>query len=169
MSYENMDHAGWLEREIRARQTYTPRRGSADGLAPIKGWYAAPQTLNPFQRRAVDILGIVGNGIYNAPIAWGGVIWNNPRALLVPWRNELATFDFIALTNFVFLCHEARIRGSISHHSPRHIQISLHEREAQGSVSRRHPNLFEAIQAFRQSIPLDHPICFDALAREEAA
>lgn len=105
----------------------------------------------------MDILGIVGNGIYNAPISWDTVFWRS-RMVAVTWRNSLATFDFTALTRFVFLCHEARIRGEISSKGFRHIEIHLSERVAAGSIGNRHPNLDEAVAAFRQEFPADHSI-----------
>lgn len=158
MSYINMDHAGWVERNISAgkklHQTARDKRKAAEH----KGWLAAPDELNPFQRRAFDILGIVGNGIYNAPISWETVYWDQ-RMIAVSWRNSLATFDFTGLTKLVFLCHEARIRGEISANGFKHVEITLSERVADGSMSIRHPGLQEAVNAWREDFGADHPIC----------
>lgn len=157
MSYINMDHAGWVERNIEASKKQRPTKRDERAAREHKGWFAAPDVLTPFQRRAFDILGIVGGGIYNAPIAWDGVAWA-PNYLHLPWRKSLATWDFMELTQFVFLCHEARIRGSIGTHSPRHLVIGLHERRHEGGMATRHPNLDEAVAAFRAEISAAHPI-----------
>lgn len=168
MAYTNMDHAGWLQGTISAAKKSKPTAKERRALADHKGWHAAPDVLNPFQRRAADLLGIVGNGIYSAPIAWSGVIWA-PNFIIVPWWKGLGTFDFMELTRFVFLCHDARIRGYISTHSPRHLEIALHERVHEGPMSLRHPNLDEAVAAWRAEVPLDHPIAYRVPDKAEQA
>lgn len=159
MSYINMDHAGWLEAEIAAHKRTKPDAKQRRALAEHKGWHAAPDTLNDFQRRAVNILGIVGDGIYNAPIAWTSVMWA-PDFIGVSWRNELATFDFMALTRFVFLCHDARIRGAVQWHSFGHLYLILHKRSHKGQISLRHPNLEEAVATWREELPITHSIYY---------
>jgi len=161
VSYVSMDHACWVERNIEAgkkqHQTKSDWRKAKEGI----GWQAAPDKLNPFQRRAFDILGIVGNGIYNAPIAWGGICWH-PYFITVSWRHSLATWDFAALTRLVFLCHEARIRCGVAPKNFNHIEIHLSERTHLGSMSVRHPNLDEAVSDFRGYFPATHPINYPA-------
>lgn len=160
MSYVNMDHATWVERNIapgkKQNQTARDRRKAAEN----KGWLAAPDKLNAFQRRAFDILGIIGNGIYNAPISWDTVYWA-PRAVSVNWHDSLATWDFAALTRLVFLCHEARIRADISPKGFRHVEIMLSERSHEGAMSWRHPDLDEAVKDFRGYLGADHPIKYN--------
>lgn len=168
MSYINMDHAGWVESQIAAMKRYKMTKRDRDAAAEHKGWHAAPDKLNDFQRRSFNILGIVGNGIYNAPIAWGGVVWA-PWYLIVPWRHNMATWDFQQLTSFVFLCHDARIRGDISPGGPRLLSIALHQRTAAGGIATRHPNLAEAVEAHRQAIRLDHPIMYREKTESSAA
>lgn len=165
-SYVNMDHAEWAQSNITTyKQSHKPTARQRRAATEHKGWFGAPETLNGFQRRAIDILGIVGGGIYNAPISWDTVVWS-PRFVLVSWRFKgLGTWDFMELTRFVFLCHEARIRGYISPQTPQHLQIALHERVHEGDISRRHPNLDEAIAAWRAEFRADHPIAY----REPAA
>lgn len=159
MSYVNMDHASWVARNIeghkRMKATAREQRAAADN----KGWHAAPDVMTPFHRRAFDILGIVGNGIYNAPIAWSGIVWY-PRQIIVPWRNGLGTWDFMELTRLVFLCHQARIRGYIEPGAPRHLNIWLSERTHEGDIARRHPNLDEAVAEWLKEVPADHPIVY---------
>lgn len=166
MSYINMDHAGWVQRQIDAVKRHPPTAAERRALAERRGWHAAPETLNAFHRRAFDILGIVGGGIYNCPINWHSLVWH-PKFIAVKWRNGLATFDFAGLTRFVFLCHEARIRGDI-HPSMRALEIHLSEREAEGDIGQRHPNLDEAVAAFREELGVDHSIKYRALHAGEA-
>ena len=158
-SYINMDHAGWVEGQIAAmkpRATKSEKRkAEEEGI----GWAAAPDRLNDFQRRAFNILGIVGGGIYNAPIAWRTVYWQS-RAVIVSWDHSLSTWDHNELTTFVFLCHEARIRGGISPLAPRYLSISLHPRVAEGGIANRHPSLDEAVAAWRERFPADHNIVY---------
>lgn len=157
MSYFNMDHTGWVESNIASSKRMKPAAAARRRQQESRGWLAAPDQLNPFQRRAIDIFGIVGNGIYNAPISWDTFYWSD-RFLVAPWSNPLATFDFTALSKLVFLCHEARIRGEIRAKVFHHIEISLGERVAEGGMPQRHPNLDEAISQFREDLGAEHPI-----------
>lgn len=159
MSYVTMDHAGWVEENIAAGKKMASKADQRRALQQQRGWCAAPEVLNDFQRRAVTILGIVGNGIYNAPIAWH-LAWWHPKMLSVSWHHEMATFDFTALTSFVFQCHEARIRGGIAAKGPKTIELHLAERAATGGVSKRHPDLDEAIAEFRRWFPADHSLVY---------
>ncbi len=167
MSYINMDHAGWVERNIAASKKQKATARDKRNAAEHKGWYAAPDELNPFQRRAIDILGIIGNGIYNAPISWDTVYWDK-RLIAVSWTHRLGTFDFTALTSLVFLCHEARIRGEVSPKGFQHIEIMLSERSDAGGNSQRHPNLDEAIEDFRARFPAGHSISYAPAPRPPA-
>lgn len=156
-SYINMDHAGWVQSAIdgaKPRATKADKRKAAEHS---RGWAAAPDELNAFQKRAFNILGIVGGGIYNAPIPWNSMTWRS-RMIICSWHQPLATFDFQQLSRFVFLCHEARIRGEITALAPGYLQIMLSERVAAGEMSARHPNLEEAIAAWRKEFPEDHSI-----------
>lgn len=157
MSYARMDHANWVELQAAASK----KRLSAKEKRSETGWAHAPEKLSGFQAKAFDILGIVFGGIYNAPIVWTSVDWRAGRGLAIPIRyGTLATYDFQELTTLVFLCHEARIRADISSYGPKGLMILLHPRKATGGVSQRHPNLDEAIKAFREYIPADHRIFY---------
>lgn len=153
-----MDHAGWLERNIAAHKQKKATAKERRLAVEHRGWHAAPDLLNDFQRRAVHILGIVGNGIYNAPITWSTVYWA-PDCLVVSWRAMLSTFDFSALTHFVLLCHEARIRGGIGPNGFC-LEIMLSRRVPGDLVQSSHPNVDEMIAAWRAEFPADHPIAY---------
>ncbi|GJE01464.1 hypothetical protein [Methylobacterium isbiliense] len=170
MSYVQMDHAGWVETNMAAMRLCgrKPPRGDI-----TRGPFACPEKLSPFQARVMNILGLVGGGIYNAPIPWDAVQWKGwgPDAMAVPWRAsaDLATFDGHGLTALVFLCHEARIRCSIRNHGVNHLLLCFWQREACGGSMRRHPSLAEAVAAFRAYLPADHSIILPGPAPAVAA
>lgn len=159
MSYVNMDHAGWVENNVTIRKSYG-KKPKRDRHGHIVGNHAAPDKLTEFQAKVMNILGIVGGGIYNAPITWETVDWQHGHGLSLVWGNGLATFDFGGLTRLVFLCHDARIRVSIDPAGPRHLRLSFFPRSHEGSGTARHPNLAEAVAAHRASVPLDHSIAY---------
>ena len=160
MGYDNMDHGGWVQINIDAARRMKAKMTKRDQIAQAnrKGWHGAPEKLNAFHHRAFGILGIVGNGIYNAPIVWDSMTWW-PDSLVFSWGNELATRDFQGLTDLVFLAHDASIRVSISSNM-RNLQIAMHNRQRATSASRvqGHPTLEEAVASHRARFPLDHPV-----------
>lgn len=157
MSYATMDHAGWVERNMAAMRDMGPK----PKRPVIKGPHACPETLTPFQARVMDILGMVGGGIYNAPIGWGGVHWAYGNGIAVPWRGDLATFDSDKLTRLVLLCLEARIRCEVGPHAFRYLLLCFWPRKAEGSYGTRHPNLAEAVDTFRAYLPAGHRVIHD--------
>jgi len=157
MSYNTMDHAGWVEsNNAAANELYTKRRG----------YKIRPEKLSPFQARVMDICGMVGGGIYNAPISWERVDWGHAgpwQMVRVPFRDgRMATFDFYPLTNLVLLCHEARIRCEISATSRGNFMLSFSQRSHEGGMAKRHPNIDEAVSAFRAYLPADHRVIYRA-------
>lgn len=145
-----MDHAGWMEAQLSFSRKH--RR---------KGDKPAPEQLSEFQRRVVNIIGIVGCGIYNAPIsAPERIDWNWGGGVSMVWKKDLGTFDFDALTRLVFLCHEARIRCDIATAGPVGLRLGFWQRRPEGSMAERHPNLEEAVAGFRTWFPADHQIAY---------
>lgn len=175
IGYTNYDHAGWVESNIAAfkrtaaGQTAAREAAVAAGAKriprapkpPKLGWGAAPDKLNRFQQQAMMIIGMSFGGIYNAPLAWDGIDWSHPRTFSVAVRGGVSTFDNAMLTAFVFLCHEARIRGTIGPCGPRHIRLTLHPREAEGGTYQRHPGIGEAVSTFKAALHRNHPVTFD--------
>jgi hypothetical protein len=152
MSYTCMDHAGWVESNNRAANRIYAKR---------KAYRQAPEHLSEFQAKVMDILGIVGGGIYNAPITWDRVDWDCGGGIFVPFRDHgFATYDFNRLTMLVFLCHEARIRCDLQAKSNGHLALGFWQRSHEGGMAKRHPNLAEAIDAFREYVPSDHRIFY---------
>lgn len=148
MSYARMDHAAWMESNNHA---LNHRRKEGNKL---------PEKLSDFQAKVIDIVGMVGGGIYNAPICQADKIqWRYGfGGMSLTWNRELSTWDFEKLTLLVFLCHEARIRCELEAVAPRTMRMSFWQRKATGDVSVRHPNLTEAVNAFFAYLPADHRI-----------
>ncbi len=152
MKYARMDHAAWVEGSILK---------TTKGKAAIN---RPPASLSPFQARVMDILGIVGGGIYNAPIAWPTVEWGGDYGgLFVSWSGSMSTHDSAALSCLVFLCHEARIRCEIAAGRPGYFRLGFWPGAADGSIC---SNLSEAVAAFRGSLPTDHPILYTEPAND---
>ena len=143
--YANADHAGWIESQNVATNRYRRSRKRGKPLPDL------PEKLSPFQARVMNILGIVGGGIYNAPIAYDRIDWDRGfHGVSVTWRYRgFATWDGCDLTMLVFLCHEARIRCEIDPAGPHMLRLSFWQRAAEGDICERHPNLDEAVAAFR--------------------
>ncbi|MDK2757521.1 MAG: hypothetical protein KYX66_12375 [Blastomonas fulva] len=163
MSYARMDHAAWAESNNQAaNQVYGNR----------KSYRPAPEKLTEFQAKVMNICGMVGGGIYNAPIAWEKIQWGtglSPSGMFVPWRDgRMATFDFYPLTLLVLLAHEARIRAEISAKSAGNFELSFFQRSHEGGMARRHPDIDEAVAAFREYLGEGHSVSYVAdLARAE--
>lgn len=155
MSYNRMDHAEWVASNNRALNSINARR---------KSYRAAPEDLSEFQAKAMDILGMVCGGIYNAPINWEKVDWNYGWGGLSVILGDrcMATYDFDQLTKLVFLCHEARIRGQLDAHTRGYYRVSFWQRPAEGGINTRHPNLDEAVASFREYLPDSHRIIYRA-------
>jgi hypothetical protein len=159
MSYDRMNHGDWVQDNLNAIRRRKPSSRDRKAADAGRGWYGAPETLNAFHRRAFLILGVVGGGIYNAPIEWDSVEWRDD-SLCLNWRNELATRDFRGLTDLVFLAHDAGIRISISPNM-RNLRLILHCRARPpegGSVCKGHPTLIAAVSDHRKRFPVDHAI-----------
>src|SRR4051812_27085492 len=107
MSYARMDHAAWMQDSINSwRRIFSGKKRRPK--------FAMPEKLSPFQERVIDIVGMVGGGIYNAPISSpDNIDWNHGHGVSLTYGRGLATFDGWHLTLLVFLCHEARIRLEI--------------------------------------------------------
>lgn len=143
--YANMDHAGWLEDHLGRK-------------------------FDRFQTRVVNIIGIVGGGIYNTPINWKSANWKfGGRGVAVNWTcgNGFATWDFDMLTKLVLLAHAECIRVELEATAPRLFKVVFFEREREGDIARRHPTIAQAVAAFEQwHRPLDR--WFKEPAAEEA-
>jgi hypothetical protein len=162
MSYDRMNHGEWVQNNINAERRRTRGRKltarETKARADRRGWHGAPELLNAFHHRAFAILGVVGGGIYNAPIEWDSVEWR-ADSLCLNWRGELATRDFRGLTDLVFLAHDAGIRVSISPNM-RNLRMILHcrARPPLPTSFSGHPTLEAGVEAHRARFPSDHPV-----------
>jgi len=136
MSYARMDHAEWVRKDARVAN------------------------MSALGEKVANIVGIVGRGIYNAPINVSKVNWTDPRRVEVKWRGEMATFDFGMLTMLVLLCHEARVRVSIEGCGPHLLRMAFFQRKAEGGAAERHPSIDEAVADFRKYLGPAHPLTF---------
>ena len=163
MSYATMDHARWVSSNV---LKYRKRKPNQPQM---------PLELTEFMARVIDICGMVGGGIYNAPINWDKVDFGvNARSgfgrMFVPWRDgRMSTFDSHQLTMLVMLSHEARIRCEIRARAWGHLLLSFHERAHEGCIAIRHPDISEAVAAFRRYLPPDHRVSYRAPVPAEAA
>lgn len=153
MSYQRMDHAGWVESNNTSLNRMYAKR---------KNWKPLPEKLSEFQAKVADILGMVGGGIYNATVSHGSIDWEYGfNGISAVWKYpQFATWDFNQLTMLVFLCHEARIRCELGPAGPHMLRLSFWQRNATGDISTRHPNLDEAVAMFRKYLPADHRILY---------
>jgi len=153
VSYQTMDHAKWMESQNAALNRLSAKR---------KNWKPLPEKLSEFQAKVMDILGMVGGGIYNAPIAYSSIDWAYGfNGVSVVWKwSDFATWDGSQLTQLVFLCHEARIRCELAPAGPHMLRLSFWQRKATGDIAVRHPNLDEAVAAFKRYLPADHRILY---------
>lgn len=158
-SYASMNHAAWVEAQISPSRTGKPNK---DSFGRVVGWHAAPEKLNRFQARCMDILGMVFGGIYNAPIIWNRVDWQG-NALHLPLKTgqSFATWDYGNLTRLVFLAHVARIRIDLQIHG-RCFMIGMWPRSHEGGSSERHPSLSEAVHEFNGTyLPAGHRVRYE--------
>lgn len=153
-----MNHASWIESHNRATNAVNARsRGKRRERTPL------PEKLTDFQARVIDILGIVGRGIYNAPIAYDTINYQwGFRGMSVTWRGGFCTFDRGDLPLLVFLCHEARIRLEVDPAGPHLLRLSFFPRRVGGALHERHPNLDEAVKEFRKYFPAEHRINYQS-------
>lgn len=168
--YLRHDAASWVQHQldatIKRKATKRDRELAGEG----RGWYGAQRVLasdgsapklNEFHSKAFTILGLVANGIYNAPIAWHLTHWRKSHVIIVwQWGDGFGTFDFDKMSMLWMLCHMARIRGYISAPSGgrKMLEIFLSQRSHEGSMSQRHPSMEQALDAFFDWYPQEGPL-----------
>lgn len=64
-------------------------------------------------------------------------------------RGDLATYDFTGLTKLVLMGHDRCIRVSVQAKGKNVMEIAIHKRQRDGSMSSRHPTIETAIENFR--------------------
>lgn len=86
------------------------------------------------------------------------VEWHNPQVITLRLSihfgiGQLSTFDFDALTRLVFLAHDDCIRVAIRPCNPQNLTLVFHGRQRTGDISQRHPELEDAVAAWRAKHP----------------
>lgn len=132
----------------------TPTISRFAGADWIRSAFKPEPVMSPLGIAVADLLGDVFAGIYHLnPTSLRRVDWTNPSHIACNIDRTLSTFDFAELTYLVVLCHDRCIRFSLAGNGPRHMEMLFHQRQREGSVSRRHPTMEDAIQSIRSSYP----------------
>ncbi len=120
--YANMDHAGWVQRQIKSE-------------------------MSPLARKVADVIGYTFNGIYNAPINTRKTDWTDTRCIsVIQQHGTISNWDFCELSKLWVRCHRECLRVTISAAAPHRLRLLFHQRDTrEGSVSRRMPDCEEII------------------------
>lgn len=98
--------------------------------------------------RVMDVLALAYHGQHHIP----GRVKDDGYCCEVNVPGTLSTFDHDTLTRLVIGAHDACIRLTIGSSGPGRVKLLFHLREGrQGSVSKRHPTLEDAIAGIRRS------------------
>ena len=123
MSYAHFEHYQWIERACNVKCSNL-------GI------------------KVANILGYVGNGIYNAPINYRKINWEDDYYIGVNWNSPMSNWDFPELTKLVIECHRQMIRVSIAPNM-RSIKITFHQRKTRdknAGTMKRLPDIEEMIE-----------------------
>lgn len=154
------DEVFWAEQSIAAFKRLRPQPDQRKAAGAGRGWWAAPDALNPFQQRAMIILGAMAGGLRHAPVDWDTVLWG-ADTLHVTWGDamQLATWGDNRLTRAVLLAHDAAIRLSVLPGGENSLDLMLHQRDPLSETPIcHHPALDEAISRHRAMFPAGHPV-----------
>lgn len=98
-------------------------------------------------KEVANIIGYVGYGIYNAPIDYKKIEWDNDIWVEVDWKGDLANWDFDRLTKLILECHKRMIRISIEAKSKGILKMYYHKRKGrEGMMNERMPTIEEMIE-----------------------
>jgi hypothetical protein len=170
-SYINNDAGRWVQSNLLASISHKPTKRESQLADEYRGWFGAAKLLTPpeggqpqlneFHHKAFRIVGVVGGGIYNAPIAWHLIHWSRRQIIINwTWGDGFGTFDFMKLSYLFLLCHTARIRGYIAAHSRKTVELWLSERVHEGQMHQRHPNLEQVMDDFATWCPDNHMVAY---------
>lgn len=111
MSYVNMDHAGWVESQVAAMKRYKMTKRDREAAAEHKGWHAAPDKLNEFQRRSFSILTEAPPAFW-PPLLSAAILEREPAALVDLFDEALCIV--VAMGNALSYAH-AGLKRMVSH------------------------------------------------------
>lgn len=104
---------------------------------------------SPLGYQVANFLGVLVLGIYHIPEkTLRKVDWKNKLWIMIPWGEELATYDYDLLTRLVVLAHDSMIRVSISPRSNTTLELTFHPRAQRMDCPKfqRHPTIEKAIE-----------------------
>jgi len=122
--YAHNNHAAWLERSYGVK-------------------------CSPLGSEVANVLGYIGNGLYNAPVKLARVDWAESRCIKINWYtgHGLANFDFDELTKLVLECHLRLMRVEIKASNCQYIGLFFSQRKTrEGSDWDRMPSIEEMIE-----------------------
>lgn len=73
---------------------------------------------------------------------------------MVVQSNEIATYDFNAMTRLVVMAHDLCVRVEVSAPRKGELQISIWKRQREGAIDERHPRIEDAIPLIRKQFSI---------------
>ena len=115
------------------------------------------KTLSPLGREVADILGQVYEGIYHISRAalHERVKWDDNLFIMIVVTDGISTFDFNVLTRLVILCHDRAVRLEINSAGFGYLRLFFSQRVREGSMTKRHPTMEQAIAEIRERIGME--------------
>jgi len=80
-------------------------------------------------KEIANIIGFVGQGIYNCPINHKKVNWKDNYCIEIIWYGSFASYDFGRLTWLLIECFDRMIRVEIKPHSFKYLKLLFHKRK----------------------------------------
>lgn len=65
-------------------------------------------------------------------------------------NNEIATYDFNAMTRLVVMAHDLCVRVEVSAVSKHTLKVAIWKRQREGAIYKRHPTLEQAVPLIRK-------------------
>ncbi len=116
-----MDSAAWVRKQIKDR-------------------------LSPLGTQVAQVLGVVGGGIYNAPINVDRVNWTDNLYIRVYWRGGMHSWDLPHLTLLLAECSRRLLRVEINPCNPQGLELVFHQRKTRtGHTYERLPEIREIL------------------------
>jgi len=109
-------------------------------------WLRANYDIKPSKLgiEVANVLGLVGCGLYNAPINHKKIDWKNERMIDVVWGQDLSNWDFCNLSVLLVECHRRMLRVTIMPCNFNYLKLRFFLRE------KRHGARHEIIPELRE-------------------
>ena len=97
---------------------------------------------SPLGKEVANVLGFVGNGLYNAPIEVKKTDWTDDLVISVVWFGGFANWDNFELSALLIECHRRLLRVEIEPHKSSSLKLNFWQRKSRdGGISQRLPEL----------------------------